>query len=181
MKPIICILTLILTLSMPCSCQVLNETPFKPADNPLIWIYTRYYQFDKEKVFTLVKYLGNYDDVSVCLYLAKKTGMDPQDIMGLRRMGKSLNDILKTLSYPADQLFFSMGTYDVFGVPACFKHAYGEYKKWQQNPSYVMDLTDDDIRNMVQIHLALYTAGRPAITLMRERNSGRSWEDILIK
>jgi len=181
-KKYILIFTILITLSL---CVITNaqeidkDTLWSPSSQ-MTYIMSRKYGVDKSVVTILGKMLDNNDDVSVCLYLHKKTSIHPQNIMGLKRKGMSWKQIMKSLKFEPDALFTESGIYEIFGVPRKFKHSYGELKKWQKDPSHEMDLTDDDVRDLVQLRFIVRNFGVPPINVMRARNSGASWTNMIL-
>ncbi len=160
----------------------------QPIDKETLWgenstmtfIMYRAYNTDKQIVMTLGKLLENDDDVSVCLYLAEKTKIHPQNIMGLKRANQSWKQIIKSISFEPSTIFTDAGIYDIFGVPHVFRHSYGEYKKWQKDATYQMDLTDDDFRDLVQLRFVTKNYGVTLINAMRRRNAGESWTNMIL-
>lgn len=140
------------------------------------------YGYPREMVVTLGKYIGkeNNDDVSVCLYLGRKTQLDPRNIMGLKRKGLSWKKIMQIINFDPQQIFKEIG-FDYFsGVPSRFRHSFGEYKKWKKNPAYAMGLTDSDVRDLVQLRFVMKMFGVTAQQMMKARSSGADWITIIL-
>lgn len=146
----------------------------------MTYFMSKFYNADKQVVMTLGKLLENDDDVSVCLYFAQVTGIHPQNIMGLKRSGMSWKDAMKSIAFTPSKIFTDVGMYEIFGVPARFKHSYNEFKKWQGDAGHEMDLTDDDVRDLVQLRFTVQNCGMSVIEAMRKRNSGASWTNIIL-
>jgi hypothetical protein len=159
--------------------QIDKATLWSEASN-MTYTMARYYQSEKPVVMTLGKLLENDDDVSVCLYFGQQTGIHPQNVMGLKRSGMLWKDAMKSISFQPSKLFTDVGMYELVGVPAKFKHSYNEFKKWQGDANYEMDLTDDDVRDLVQLRFVVQNCGMSVIEAMRTRNSGASWTNIII-
>jgi len=137
--------------------QDIAENSLWSAESPMTYIMSRKYATDKNVVMTLGRLLTNDDDVSVCLYLSQQTLVHPQNVMGMRRSGMSWKEVIKSLGFDATKL-----------------------KKWQKNPSYQMDLTDDDVRDLVQLRFLVVNFGVTAIEVMRARNAGSSWTAMIL-
>lgn len=159
--------------------QTDKEVLWSPSSS-LTYAMCHYYKAEQDVVTTLGKLLDNDDDVSVCLYLSQKSGIHPQDIMGMKRQGLPWKQIIKSLNVSPEEIFTESGMYEIFGVPAKFKHSYGELKKWQKDPNHSMDLTDDDVRDLVQLRFVVVNFGAPCINVMRSRNSGRTWTELIL-
>lgn len=174
-------LTSILILSNPVPAQ---EHDYKPnlwsKNSQMTWYIHRAYGYDVDTVILIGQHIGNDDDVAVCLNFARRRQFDPRDVMGLKRKGQSWKAIIKALSIDASKLFTEAGIYDIFGVPGCYKHSYGELKKWKQDPSYEMDLSDEEVRDLVHLAFVVRTFGSTPINIMRQRNSGKSWTSIIL-
>lgn len=160
--------------------QTIDKETLWGENSTMTFIMYRAYNTDKQIVMTLGKLLENDDDVSVCLYLAGKTQIHPQNIMGLKRANQSWKQIIKSISFEPSTIFTDAGIYDIFGVPHIFRHSYGEYKKWQKDANYQMDLTDDDFRDLVQLRFVTQNYGASMITVMRKRNAGESWTNMIL-
>ncbi|MCE1248386.1 MAG: hypothetical protein LWY06_17230 [Firmicutes bacterium] len=183
MKKYIIAAVLVCIAALTCRIATAQETDksvlWSEASN-MTYFMAKYYNADKQVVMILGKTLENDDDVSVCLHLGQSTGIHPQNIMGLKRSGMAWKEAMKSVSFPVSKLFTDVGMYEIFGVPARFKHAYNEFKKWQGDAGYEMDLTDDDVRDLVQLRFAVQNCGMSAIEAMRKRNSGTSWTNIIL-
>ena len=160
--------------------QTIDKDTLWGENSTMTFIIYRAYNTDKQIVMTLGKLLENDDDVSVCLYLASKTQIHPQNIMGLKRANQSWKQIIKSISFEPSTIFTDAGIYDIFGVPHVFRHSYGEYKKWQKDANYQMDLTDDDFRDLVQLRFVTKNYGTSLIAAMRKRNAGESWTNMIL-
>ncbi|MCD4783263.1 MAG: hypothetical protein K8T10_05445 [Candidatus Eremiobacteraeota bacterium] len=160
--------------------QQIEKDTLWSSSSQMTYLMSRKYGVEKNVVTILGKMLENDDDVSVCLYLYTKSSIHPQDIMGLKRKGMAWKQIMKSLKFDADKLFTEAGIYEIFGVPQKFKHSYGELKKWQKDPSHEMNLTDDDVRDLVQLGFLVRNSGIPPINIMRERNAGASWTNMIL-
>ena len=180
LKITVLVLTFLVVLSNMAYSQPVDKATLWSENSTMTFLMVHYYKAEKNVVMTLGKLLDNDNDVSVCLYLSKKTQLHPQDIMGLKRAGQSWKQIVKSIGFQPATVFTDMGLYEIFGVPKVFKHSYGEYKKWQNDPSHEMDLTDDDFRDMVQLRFVVKNFGVPYITVMRKRNAGYPWTNIII-
>ncbi len=148
----------------------------------MIYYLNKYYKYPPSIIVTLGKFIGykNDDDVSVCMCIGRDTRLDPRDVMGLKNRGLSWKEIIKTTGFQPSTLFKKAG-FDYFDtVPHRFEHAFSEYKKWKKNPSYQMDLSDDEVRDLVQLNLVIHLFGVTAQNMMKARDRGARWSNIIL-
>jgi hypothetical protein len=169
----------------PGSCLAQQEEPAGPhewiPDSQVTMDLARTYGFRTLMVVAIGNFLKTVDDTSVCLYLAKEKGYDPRPVAAIRENKTPWKAVMKNLSYSPFGLFENLAFSGTGPIPDRFKHAYEEYKKWRDDPTREMDLTDDDVRDMVQLRLIVKLYGVPASEVMKLRNSGVGWEEIMIR
>lgn len=160
--------------------QSIDKVTLWSSESNMTYIMARLYGVDKNVVITLGKTLDNDDDVSVCLFLSQQTGIHAQNVMGLKRSGMKWTEAMKSINFKVNKLFEDIKMHELFGVPGRFKHAYNEYKKWNNDPSYEMDLTDDDVRDLVQLRFIVVNWGNATKDVMKERDRGASWTNMIL-
>lgn len=177
---IVVVFIAVFILNNTVSAQNMEKEVLWSENSGLTYYMSTFYKFDKYIVTTLGSLLDNPDDVSVCLYIAQETNIHPQDIMGVKRAGESWVQILRSIKYCPSKIFVEPGMYEIFGVPAKFRHSYNQLKKWQSNPGHQIELDDDQVRDLVQLRFVVTNFGTPPIDTMRARNSGRTWTNIIL-
>ncbi|MFP4497698.1 MAG: hypothetical protein ACLFQV_05755 [Vulcanimicrobiota bacterium] len=177
-RTILCILLLLFTGIETVKPQGLPDPPPHWAeDSMLTWIMAQQYGYDKKMVATLGSFIGaeNDDDVAVCLHLGKNTGLDPRDIMGLKRKGMEWHQVIKTIGYDPAELFTAAEISRTSRVPGIFRSAFDKFRHWEKDPLKEIQLTDDETRNMVNLNLVVKAFGVPSLNVMRKKNEGADW------
>jgi hypothetical protein len=149
-------------------------------ESSLVHVYSYQYKVPIKTISNIGHRIDDNDDVSVCLYVAKKRGYDPLDILGLKKRGLPWKEIFKIVGLDMENLFTETNILYVSKVPGRFRHAVGEYHKWRKDPTYPMDLTDNDVRDMVQMQFVMTQQGLPAGQVMDIRNSGADWNVVIL-
>ncbi len=132
-------------------------------------ISSRYYGHDPQVVGTLGARYSNPDDLSVSLFLSKRSGRDPMDAWRLRDRGLSWFDIGVRFGVPMDAWFVPVRRQP--GPP--YGKAYGHWKNKSGS-----QFSDDDARNLVAVRMIHEYYGVSVETAMEWRAGGRSIREI---
>jgi hypothetical protein len=132
-------------------------------------ISSRYSGHDPQVVGRLGARYSNPDDLSVALFLSKRSGQDPMDVYRLRDRGMSWFDISVRYGVPMDAWFVPVRRQP--GPP--YGKAYGHWK----NKSGA-HISDQDARNLVAVRMIHEYYGVPVETAMEWRAGGRTIREI---
>lgn len=159
-------------------------TEYKPAywtpSSQLVYYMHQAYGFNKKMISTVGRMLNNNDDVSVALRIARQKNLDPRIVMGMRRKGMTWMQILKSCGMHPSKLYENLSVHQVMGVPDRFKKTFGEYQKWTENPADDIELKDEQVQDLVQLRLVVKIFGVHGRTVMKIRNSGKDWTQIIL-
>ncbi len=133
-------------------------------------ISSRYFGHERATVERLAVRYGDPDDLVVSLYLAKRSGLAPDEIRALRGRGMSWWEISVRIGLKPDIWFVAVDRDP--GPP--YGKAYGYWKKHRRGERGEWRLTDGQIRDLVAVRMVHEYYGMPVEAAMALRASGRS-------
>ena len=131
-----------------------------------------YYKCDESNVDFLVKKGWHYDDISVGLFLAHRSGKTVQDIELRRVAGYSWWKVMEHIKLDVMTLHTKVPDSLKIGPP--YGNAYGYFRK--QDATYLM--TDEDVRNLVHLKVMTEHHGLDAALVIDHRGRGRTFNDL---
>lgn len=168
-------------LALPSFAQ---EPPFTPAywteDSELTLFVSRGFGYSTSIVSSVGAMMKNNDDVCVTLRLAKERGLPPGMMADAFNQKGSWMAVCKSLTYHPSEFFKDTDFCDYLGAPGRFKAAYKKYHTWMKDPEKEIDLTDDEIRDLVIMRMVVKLFGVTPNEVMKARNSGRDWTQIIL-
>jgi hypothetical protein len=148
-------------------------------ESPLTQFMARHYQVDPIVVISLGQRMTYPDDVSVAIYLAKTADKNPLDLLEPRLAKKSWESIAAALKVDPSCIFTPLSAKE--NVPEAFRHAYQEYRKHIENPSYNMVLYDKEYRNLVQLKLMVDAFKSSPASVMQSINGGKTYTTLILE
>ncbi len=170
------IFCMIVALSLPCSA---SDDYLWRNESPLTQFMARYYHVDPIVVISLGQRMTYPDDVSVAIFLAKAADRNPLDLLEPRLEKKSWESIAAMLKIDPSSIFTPLSSKEK--VPEVFRHAYQEYQKHVESPSYKMILYDKEYRNLVQLKLMIDAFKSSPLSVMQNIASGKTFTTLIIE
>ena len=163
-----------------CSGETKTDEPWAiyGVDTPMTRLMGNHYKIPEITVVSVGQEMHYTDDVSVCLYLASAAGVDPYKITKWRKEAKSWMEIMDKIKFHPARLFTNAGTYT---VPEAYRHAYGEYLKFNSNKNYKMTLYDKEVRNLVQLKFLVTRFKKSPLSVMNRRNAGEDFTKMILE
>ncbi len=159
--------------------QVLAQPQYWDPGSNLTYFMHQGYRFDKNTVSNIGKQMDNNDDVSACLRFARDTGINPASIRGMRHGGQEWQSIMKSLAYEPHRLYEGLGIIDNLGVPPRFRDTFRKYDRYLKDGEPLI-LTDEDVRDLVQLRFCIVTFGVPVGEVFRARARHDSWTSVIL-
>jgi hypothetical protein len=139
-------------------------------DNDLfLSVSARYFDEDRRSIDRVALRYRNSDDLTVALFVARRSGKSANTIHRLRTEGLSWWDISIRLGMPMDVWFVPVRRDP--GPP--YGKAYGHWKHHKRNRHHAVVLTDVDARNLVAVRMLHEYYGVSVDVAMEWRSSGR--------
>ena len=139
-------------------------------DNDLfLSVSARYFDHDRGSIDRVAVRYRNPDDLTVALFVARRSHQSADAIHRMRTEGLSWWDISVRLGMPVDVWFVPVKRDP--GPP--YGKAYGHWKKHKRNTRHAMVLTDVDVRNLVAVRMLHEYYGVSVDVAMEWRSSGR--------
>ena len=140
-------------------------------DNDLfLSVSARYFDEDRRSVDRIAVRYSNPDDLTVALFLARRSGKSADVVHRMRTDGLSWWDISLRLGMPVEVWFVPVSRSP--GPP--YGKAYGHWKNHKRNKHHAVVLTDVDIRNLVAVRMLHEYYGVSVEAAMEWRSSGRN-------
>ncbi len=138
-------------------------------DNDLfLSVSARYFDEDRRSIDRVALRYRNSDDLTVALFVARRSGKSADTIHRLRTEGLSWWDISIRLGMPMDVWFVPVRRDP--GPP--YGKAYGHWKHHKRNRHHAVVLTDVDARNLVAVRMLHEYYGVSVDVAMEWRSSG---------
>jgi hypothetical protein len=114
------------------------------------------------------------DDLAVLLFISRSTGKSPARVMQLRLEGQPWWEIGRRLGMGADVWFVPVRRDP--GPP--YGKAYGHWRKHGKDSHHELDLSDDDVRNLVAVRLLHEYFDVEVEVAMEWRSSGKDLRSL---
>jgi hypothetical protein len=138
-------------------------------DNDLfLSVSARYFDEDRGSIDRLALRYRNPDDLTVALFVARRSGKSADAVHRLRTDGLSWWDISLRFGMPMDVWFVPVRRDP--GPP--YGKAYGHWKHHKRNRHHAVVLTDADVRNLVAVRMLHEYYGVSVDVAMEWRSSG---------
>ena len=145
-------------------------------DNDLfLSVSARYFDEDRRSIDRVAVRYRNPDDLTVALFVARRSGKSGDAIHRLRTEGLSWWDISVRLGMPVDVWFVPVQRDP--GPP--YGNAYGHWKNHKRNRHHAVVLSDVDVRNLVAVRMLHEYYGVPVDVAMEWRSSGRDLRTLV--
>ena len=139
-------------------------------DNDLfLSVSARYFDEDRRSIDRVAVRYSNPDDLTVALFVARRSGMSADAIHRMRTNGLSWWDISVRFGMPVDVWFVPVRRDP--GPP--YGKAYGHWKNHKRHKHHAVVLTDADVRNLVAVRMLHEYYGVSVDVAMEWRSSGR--------
>lgn len=138
------------------------------SDDLFLSVSARYFDADRRSIDRVAVYYRNPDDLTVALFVARRSGRSADHIHGLRTSGLSWFDISLRLGMPMDVWFVPVKRDP--GPP--YGKAYGHWKNHKRDKHHAVALTDGDVRNLVAVRMLHEYYGVSVDVAMEWRSSG---------
>ncbi len=139
-------------------------------DNDLfLSVSARYFDEDRRSIDRLAMRYRNPDDLTVALFVARRSGKSADAVHRMRTDGLSWWDISLRFGMPMDVWFVPVRRDP--GPP--YGKAYGHWKHHKRNRHHAVVLTDADVRNLVAVRMLHEYYGVSVDVAMEWRSSGR--------
>jgi len=137
-------------------------------DDLFLSVSARYFDEDRGSIDRIALRYRNPDDLTVALFVARRSGQSGEVIHHMRTDGLSWWDISVRLGMPMDVWFVPV-QHDP-GPP--YGKAYGHWKHHKHNKRHAVMLTDADVRNLVAVRMLHEYYGVSVNVAMEWRSSG---------
>ena len=137
-------------------------------DDLFLSVSARYFDEDRGSIDRIAPRYRNPDDLTVALFVARRSGQSGEVIHHMRTDGLSWWDISVRLGMPIDVWFVPVQRDP--GPP--YGKAYGHWKNHKHNKRHAMMLTDVDVRNLVAVRMLHEYYGVSVDVAMEWRSSG---------
>jgi len=138
-------------------------------DDLFLSVSARYFDEDRRSIDRIAMRYRNPDDLTVALFVARRSGQSADAIHRMRTNGLSWWDISVRFGMPLDVWFVPVQRDP--GPP--YGKAYGHWKNHKRNRRHAVVLTDMDIRNLVAVRMLHEYYGVSVDVAMEWRSSGR--------
>ena len=138
-------------------------------DDLFLSVSARYFDEDRRAIDRIAVRYHDPDDLTVALFVARRSGKSADVVYRYRSQGLSWWDISVRLGMPVDVWFVPV-RHDP-GPP--YGKAYGHWKHHRRDRNHVMVLTDVDVRNLVAVRMLHEYYGVSVNVAMDWRASGR--------
>ena len=140
-------------------------------DNDLfLSVSARYFDEDRGSIDRIALRYRNPDDLTVALFVARRSGQSGEVIHRMRTDGLSWWDISLRFGMPMDVWFVPVQRDP--GPP--YGKAYGHWKHHKHNKRHAIVLTDVDVRNLVAVRMLHEYYGVSVGVAMEWRSSGHN-------
>lgn len=132
-------------------------------------ISSQYYDHDRQEVERWGRDCRDPDDLAVLLFLARRSGRPPAELMAWRHRGLTWWQIGLRLNVPVDVWFVDVS----YNPGAPYGRAYGYWRRWRHDHRRTFVLSDRQARDLVAVRMLheYYRVDVP--TAMKWRASGR--------
>jgi len=145
-------------------------------DNDLfLSVSARYFDEDRRSIDRIALRYRDPDDLTVALFVARRSGKSADFIHRMRTDGLSWWDISVRLGMPVDVWFVPVRRDP--GPP--YGKAYGHWKNHKRNRRHAVVLTDVDVRNLVAVRMLHEYYGVSVDVAMEWRSSGRDLRTLV--
>lgn len=138
------------------------------SDDLFLSVSARYFDADRRSIDRVALYYRNPDDLTVALFVARRSGKSADVIHHLRTDGLSWWEISLRLGMPMDVWFVPVKRDP--GPP--YGKAYGHWKNHKRDKRHAVALTDGDVRNLVAVRMLHEYYGVSVDVAMEWRSSG---------
>lgn len=155
-----------------------EDTQFKPMDDVVVKFLANHYKVDKIVVISLHQRMVLFeDDTSVALYLAKLADMDPMKILPMRLSGNSWAKVMEMNNIAPKKLFVNLPDKKDMGHRFAILSKIA--KDYAKDPNCTPELSDNNVRDMVQLKLLNSAFNMKYADIINKVNSGKSYSDII--
>ena len=144
-------------------------------DDLFLSVSARYFDEDRRSIDRISVRYRDPDDLTVALFVARRSGRSADAIYHLRTEGLSWWDISVRLGMPVGVWFVPVQRDP--GPP--YGKAYGHWKHHKRNRHHRVVLTDVDVRNLVAVRMLHEYYGVSVDVAMEWRSSGRDLRTLV--
>lgn len=139
-------------------------------------VYSEYYRVQPVVIERIGRRGIHDDDAATVLFLAQRAQVSPDLIVDWRLGGASWMAITLRLGLQPDIYYVAVPATTRVGPP--YGKAYGYWRKRERER---VVLTDADVVNLVHLRIVSEYYGYPAETVMKWREDGQSFQDIVVR
>jgi hypothetical protein len=163
----------LLVLAFATLAEERHEPEVQIANLPLAFVYEHHFGADRATLREQARWVSEAD-LLVALELQHQTRIELERIIGWRRDGASWDDIARQCGLHADAFYVALPNSQALSGPYV-----RPYSVWRQTPGADLQLTDEEVRELVLLRTLRDFCQLPATDVVRLRVSGRSPEAIV--
>ncbi len=137
-----------------------------------------YFGHSPETMASFAGRYGSQDDLAVTLFVSSRSRKSPEQVHQLRLRGLFWWEISYMEEIKADEWFVPGYETTSATVEPQFREAYKRHGEWKRGAAK-LELTDDEVRDLIAVRITHEKTGAPVEHLMRQRSQGKDLARML--